>query len=115
MHAGHVVVDAFAGPREQARRGVVLVHDQVGVGLVALEGDADDHLAEGGAGDRVGAAQGLRAEQHVDAERAALPDDAVQQQRRRVCEMRSSSTKNSWNSSMISSERGMGSVPPARL
>ena len=80
--AGHVVVDAFAGPREQARRRVVLVHDQVGVGLVALEGDADDHLAEGGAGHGVGAAQGLRAEQHVDAEGPALAHDPVQQQRR---------------------------------
>jgi hypothetical protein len=45
-----------------------------------LEGDADDHLAQRGARDSVSAAQSLRAEQDVDAERAALPDDAVQQQ-----------------------------------
>src|ERR1035441_7699459 len=32
-----------------------------------------------------------------------------------VCDMRSSSTKNSWNSSMISNDRGIGSVPPARF
>ena len=80
--AGGVVVDAFAGTREQARRGVVVVHDEVGVGLVALERDADDHLAERGAGERVGAAERLRAEQHMDAERAALAHDAVEQQRR---------------------------------
>ena len=43
---GLVVVNAFAGPRQQARGRIVLVHDEVGVGLVALERDADDHLAE---------------------------------------------------------------------
>ena len=47
-----VVVDAFAGPREEARRGIVFVHDEVGVGLVALQRDADDHLAERGARER---------------------------------------------------------------
>lgn len=79
--AGGVVVDAFAGSREESRRGVVVIHDQVGVGLVALKGDADDHLAERGAGHGVGAAEGLRTEQHMDAEGAALADDAVEQQR----------------------------------
>src|ERR1035438_8682369 len=83
-HARHVVVDAFAGPGEQARRGIVLVHDQVGVGLVALQGDADDHLAEGSAGDSVGAPQGLRPKQHMDAESASLAHYPVQQQRRRL-------------------------------
>ena len=77
--AGRVVVNAFAGTRKQARRGIVLIHDQIGVGLVALKRDADDHLADRGAGQRVGAAQRLRAEQHVNAKRAALPHDAIQQ------------------------------------
>ena len=111
---GGVVVDPFAGPGEQARGGIVVVHDQIGVGLVALEGDADGHLAEGGAGQRVGPAEGLRAEQDVNAEGAALSDDPVQQQRGRLGDG-SSSVKNSWNSSMISRVRGIGSVPPAAL
>ena len=67
------------GRRKQAWRGIVLVHDQVGIGFVTLERNADDHLTDGGAGQGVGAAQGLRAEQHVNAKRAALPDDAIQQ------------------------------------
>ena len=74
-----VVVNAFAGTREQARSRVVLVHDQIGIGLIAHERDADDHLADGGAGQRVSAAQCLRAEQHVNAKGAALPDNAVEQ------------------------------------
>ncbi len=80
--AGRVVVNALAGPREQPRRGVIVVHDEIGVGLVALQRDADDHLPQRGARQRVGAAERLRAEKHVDAERAALAHDAVEEKRR---------------------------------
>ena len=78
---GGVVIDAFAGTREQARRGVVLIHDEVGIGLVALERDADDHLADGRARQSVSTAERLRTEDDVNAERAALPHDAIQQDR----------------------------------
>ena len=77
--AGGVVVDTLARPRQEPRGGVAVIHDQIGVGLIALERDAHDHLAHGGAGHGVGAAESLRAEQHVNAEGAPLPDDAVQQ------------------------------------
>jgi hypothetical protein len=81
-HAGHVVVNAFARTGEQPRRGIVLVHDQVGIGLVALQRDANDHLANGRPRHRVGTAQRLRAKQHMDAEGAALSHDAIEQKRR---------------------------------
>ena len=77
-----VVVDRFAGAGEQAGGGVFVAEDEVGVGLAALQGDAHRHLAERAAGERVGAGERLRTEQHVDAERAALPHEAVEQQRR---------------------------------
>ena len=51
------------------------------VGLAALQRDAHGHLAERAAGQRVGPAQRLRAEQDVHAERTALPHQAVEQQR----------------------------------
>ena len=54
----------------------------MGVGLAALQGDAHGHLAEGAAGQGVGPAQGLRAQEDVDAERPALPHQPVQQQGR---------------------------------
>jgi len=78
--AAFIVVDGFAGPGEVARCGVVFVEDEEGVGLVALEGDADDHLAHGGACEGVGAAEGLGAEQDVDAEGAALANDAIEEE-----------------------------------
>ena len=77
-----VVVDRLAGPGEQPGGRVLLAEDQVGVGLAALQGDAHGHLADGAAGQRIGPAQRLRAQQHVDAERPALPHQAVQQQGR---------------------------------
>ena len=46
-----------------------------------MQRDADDHLAERRARDRVSAAERLRTQNDVDAESAALPDDAVQQHR----------------------------------
>ena len=79
---GGVVVNPLAGTGQQARRRVVLVHDQISVSLVALERDADDHLPDRGARQRISAAERLRPQQHVDAERAPLPHDAVQQHRR---------------------------------
>ena len=43
--ASGVVVNAFAWTGKQAWRGIVFIHDEVGVRLIALEGHADDHLA----------------------------------------------------------------------
>ncbi len=77
-----VVVDRLAGPGQQPGGRVVFAEDQVGVGLAALQGDAHGHLADRAAGQRIGPAEGLRAQQHVDAERPALPHQPVQQQRR---------------------------------
>ena len=54
----------------------------MGVGLAALQGDADRHLADGAAGQRIGPAERLRAQQHVNAECPALADQPVQQQGR---------------------------------
>ena len=82
IQAVGVVVDRLAGPGQQPGGRVVFAEDQVGVGLAALQGDAHGHLADRAAGQRVGPAQRLRAEQHVDAERPALPHQPVQQQRR---------------------------------
>jgi hypothetical protein len=112
--AGRVVVDAFAGPREQPRRGVVVIHDEVGVGLVALQRHADDHLPERGARQRVRAAERLRAEQHMDAERAALPHDAVEEQR---SGLRDGIVLDEEFLELVDDQqrRGIGSVPPARL
>ncbi len=58
-HAVGVVIDRLARPGEQARGRVVFAQDQVGVGFAALKGDPHGHLAEGGLGKRVLAAQGL--------------------------------------------------------
>ena len=77
-----VVVDRLAGPRQQPGGRVVLAQNQVRVGLAALQGDAHRHLVDRAARQRVGPAERLRAEQHVHAERPALPHQAVEQQRR---------------------------------
>ena len=77
-----VIIDGLAGPGEQPGRRVVFAEDQVGVGLAALQGDADGHLADRAAGQGVGPAERLRAQQDVDAERPALPHQPVQQQGR---------------------------------
>ena len=53
----------------------------MGVGLAALQGDPHGHLAERAPRQRERPAEGLRAEQDVDAERPALPDQAVEQER----------------------------------
>ena len=74
-----VVVDRLAGPRQQPRRGVVLAQDQLRVGVRALQRDADRHLVDGAAGQRVGPAERLRAEQDVQPERPALPHEPVEQ------------------------------------
>ena len=77
-----VVVDRLAGPGQEPGRGVVVAEDQVRVRLAALERDPHAHLSERASGERVGAAEGLRTEQDVDAEGAALPHEPVQDQRR---------------------------------
>jgi hypothetical protein len=78
--AGGVVVDGFAGSGEEAWGGVVIVHDEEGIGFIALEGDADDHLTEGGSCEGVGAAEGLGSEDDVDSEGAALADEAIEEE-----------------------------------
>ena len=82
--AARVVVNAFTGARQQARRGIAVVHDEVRVGFVALQRDANDHLPERGACERIRAAEALRSEQHVNAKRASLPHDAIEEQRGRL-------------------------------
>src|SRR5262249_31964111 len=79
--AVRVVVDRLAGPREQAGRAVVLAQNQVRVCLAALQRDADRHLINRAARQRVGPAQRLRAEEDMQAERAALADEPVEQKR----------------------------------
>ena len=82
MQAVGVVVDRLAGPRQQSRRRVFVAEDQMGVGLAALQGDADRHLIDRAPRQAVGAAQRLRAEQDVQTEGSALPHQPVQQLRR---------------------------------
>ena len=106
-----VVVDRLAGPRQQPGGRVVLAEDQVRVGLAALQRDAHGHLAERAAGQRVRAAEGLRAEE------TWMPNARPCRTRRSSssaasCASLSSSTKNSWNSSTISRMRGIGVVRP---
>ena len=57
--ARRVVVDRLTGTREQPRRGIVVLHDQHRIGLITLKRDADNHLPERRARQRVGAAEGL--------------------------------------------------------
>jgi hypothetical protein len=80
-HARRVVVDRLARTVEQACGVVVLGHDEVRIGLAALQRDADRHLPDGAARQRVRAADRLRAEDHVDAERSALAHETVEQER----------------------------------
>lgn len=77
--SGAVVVDTFAGPGKESGRGIGVVHDEVGVGLVTGKGDADGHLAKGGAGKGEGSAKGLGTEDGMDAKGPALPDDAIEE------------------------------------
>src|SRR5262249_17329015 len=60
-------------------RRVVRAEDQHGVGLAALQRDPHGHLVNGAAGQAVGPAQRLRTEQNVQAKRAALAHQAVEQ------------------------------------
>ena len=53
----------------------------MGVGLAALQRDPDGHLAQRAPRQAERAAEALRAEQDVDAERPALPDQAVEPER----------------------------------
>ena len=76
-----VIVDRFAGAREQPGGGVVVAEDEVGVRLARLERNADRHLADRAAGEPGAAADRLRPEHHVHAERAALADEPVDQHR----------------------------------
>ena len=79
-HAVGVVVDRLAWAGQQTGGCVVFAKDQAGIGLVALQRDADGHLPHRRAGQTVGAAERLGAEQHVHAEGSALTDEAVEDQ-----------------------------------
>ena len=76
-----VVVDRLARTRQQTRRGVVVGQNHGGVGLIALQGDANSHLSHGGARKRVRSTQSLRTQDHMHAECAALAHQSIQQQR----------------------------------
>ena len=76
-----IVVDRLARTRQQPRRGVVVGQDHGGVGLVALQRDANSHLSHGGARKRVRSTQSLRTQDHMHAECAALAHQSIQQQR----------------------------------
>ena len=107
-----VVVDRLAGPGQQPGGRVLLAEDQVGVGLAALQGDADRHLADRAAGQRVGPGQGLRAQAARGCRRPGLGAPGGPASSEAFWAMRSSSTKNSWNSSTISIIRGQPHVGP---
>ncbi len=77
-----VVVDGFARSSQQAGGRVFFAKNQVSVRLAALQRHPHRHLAQRGASQRVGSAEGLRAKQHVDSKGSALADQAVEQQRR---------------------------------
>ena len=57
--AGAVIVDSLPRTRQHARGRVGVVHDEIGIRLIALQGHPDDHLAHRGAGHAVGAPQRL--------------------------------------------------------
>ena len=79
---GIVIVDSLSRTGQHAGCRIVIVHDEISIRLVALQRDPYHHLPESRARQRVGTSQGLGAEDHVDAERPALPHDPVEQQRR---------------------------------
>jgi len=61
-HAVGVVVDGFTGPGQEPRGAVFFTEDEVRVGVAALQGDADRHLPDRRAGQRIGPPQRLRAQ-----------------------------------------------------
>ena len=73
-HAAGVIVDRLTGTVEEAGGEIVVVEDKLGIGFGALECDADGHLSDGAAGEVGRAGEGLGAEQDVQSEGAALPD-----------------------------------------
>src|SRR5262249_24228861 len=77
--ASRIVVDALARSREEPGRRIVLVHDEIGVGFIALKRDTDDHLTKSCPRERVSAAECLRTEDHVNPEGTALANDAIEQ------------------------------------
>src|SRR4029079_10968249 len=70
-----------SGTAEQPGGRVVLAENEMGIGFAALQGDANRHLAERAAGERVSSGEGLRAEQHMNTEGTTLAHEAVEQQR----------------------------------
>ena len=80
-HAVGVVVNRLAGTGQQPSGRVVFAQDQVSVGFAALQSNSHRHLAQGGFGQRILAAQGLRAENHVHSESTTLPHQSIEQER----------------------------------
>ncbi len=100
-----VVVDRLARTRKEARGRVAVAQDELRVALAALQRDAHPHLADRAARKRVRSTECLRAEDQVDPKRAALANQAIEQQRR-LLRNAVFFVKNSWNSSIISRIRG---------
>ena len=105
-HPVGVVVDRLAGTREEPGRRVVRVgEDHVGIRLRALQGDPDPHLAERRPGERIG--PGQVCEPMCRWIPKARPCRTRRSIRRAASwPTLSSSTKNSWNSSMMSRRHG---------
>ena len=101
-----VVVDRLARPGQQPGGRVVFAQDQVGVGFAALQGDADRHLADRAAGQRVGPAQASASPAARGCRTPGPAAPAGPAAGPTSWAMRSSSTNNSWNSSIISRIRG---------
>ena len=77
---GCIVVDSLAGTGEQTWRGVVFIHDQIGVGLIALKRHSNDHLTQCRPSEGVRTAESLRPEKDVNTKSTTLPDNAIKKQ-----------------------------------
>ncbi len=75
-----IVVDGFAGTREQPGRGIVVAQNDVPVGVAALQRYPYRHLIDGTAGQGVRPTKRLRAQQDVQSKSPPLPDEAIEQQ-----------------------------------
>ena len=78
--AAGIVVDGFAGPAEQPGGMVIIAQDQVPIRFGAGQHDADGHLIDGAAGQRVGTAERLRTEDDMDTKGTTLANQTIQKQ-----------------------------------
>ncbi len=82
-----IVVNRLAWPTQQSRRGVAVAQHEPAVGFAALQRDAHRDLPERGTRKSRRPADRLAAEHDVHAERATLPNEAVDEQRRILREL----------------------------